>query len=257
MNIKKIITGGQSGIDEIGLRFAWDYSIPTGGTAPKDYKIQLPNGGIANNLLLKDKYRLKESYSSDYPVRTKANVQEADATILFGNDKSRGALLTINTCVAHKKPILINPRIELLQDWLKFHGFKIINIAGNRLSNNNCELMIDTYLKLKAAIAPEKMSFYQDWLQQLKPGDIVYMQDICKQECYYYPAQVVQPGIIFIGPWLQKAEYTNKGLVTKQDSKWQITFADKETKINSVKDSWFKKYSKILDNLSEYREQIS
>ena len=35
--IKKIISGGQTGADQIGLEVALSLGIPTGGTAPKGF----------------------------------------------------------------------------------------------------------------------------------------------------------------------------------------------------------------------------
>lgn len=61
--MEKVISG-----DQIGLAAAGVAGIPTGGVAPKGYMTEIgPSPQLAS-------WGLTESYSSDYRVRTRANV---------------------------------------------------------------------------------------------------------------------------------------------------------------------------------------
>jgi len=73
--LQRIISGGQTGIDQLGLEVARSFSISTGGLAPKGY---LTETGPAE--WLRD-YGLTEHTSSKYPPRTRANIQQSDGTI--------------------------------------------------------------------------------------------------------------------------------------------------------------------------------
>jgi hypothetical protein len=59
--IKKIISGGQTGVDRAALEFALKFNICHGGWIPKGY--------IAEDGPLPDKYQLQEMSTSSYPKR--------------------------------------------------------------------------------------------------------------------------------------------------------------------------------------------
>lgn len=125
--LKKIISGGQSGIDQIGLICARMCNIPTGGTAPKGYRTE-----HGSKYELRDLYDLKESHDWRYGPRTEKNVMDADATILFGDMNSAGSKMTLMYIHNHKKPYLTNPTSNELVDLIKANNIEILNIAGNR-----------------------------------------------------------------------------------------------------------------------------
>jgi len=122
----KIISGGQTGIDKLALEIAKEAGFNTGGTAPKGWKTE-----YGPDLTLKD-FGLKESWSSQYSPRTEANVKDSDGTVLYGDTRSRGSMITIEKCTKLKKPFIINPTdlelIEFIQKW----SIKELNVAGNR-----------------------------------------------------------------------------------------------------------------------------
>ena len=130
-----IISGGQTGADRAGLDFAISKDIKHGGWCPK--------GRLAEDGTIPEKYNLIETSTNLYPQRTKQNVKDSDATIIFtDNHMSRGALLTITCCKTLKKPHFIlpinhekdNAAIECLANWLKKIKPKVLNIAGARES---------------------------------------------------------------------------------------------------------------------------
>jgi|MudIll2142460700_1097286.scaffolds.fasta_scaffold155278_2 predicted Rossmann-fold nucleotide-binding protein len=128
----KIISGGQTGVDRAALDVAFEAGIPCGGWCPKGRKAE--DGPID------PKYPLKETKSEEYPVRTEANVIEADGTFVltFGRP-TEGTAFTIQAAVKHKKPYLlidlkkkINPLFAL--DWAKKRKIRILNVAGPKES---------------------------------------------------------------------------------------------------------------------------
>lgn len=124
--LKMIISGGQTGVDRIGLEEAVRIGIPTGGMAPKNWWTE--NG---SDLSLKD-FGLIESPVMGYGHRTKYNITKADGTVLFGDMSSPGSLQTIRSCIEKKKPYITNPHPWELAGWLEEHNIEILNIAGNR-----------------------------------------------------------------------------------------------------------------------------
>src|SRR3990167_9773333 len=78
MKIERIISGGQSGADQGGLLAGLYLSIPTGGWAPRGWRTE--NGPAP---WLAD-YGVREWSTSDYVGRTRANVEWADGTVIFG-----------------------------------------------------------------------------------------------------------------------------------------------------------------------------
>lgn len=72
--ITKLILGGQTGADR-GALAAIHCELPHGGWCPKGRKAE---GGI-----IPSKYHLSEMASPEYLPRTKANVFDSDATIIF------------------------------------------------------------------------------------------------------------------------------------------------------------------------------
>jgi hypothetical protein len=137
MIIEKIISGGQNGADLAGLEAARLLGIPTGGLAPKGYRVCNYDGSDGVNLELKTKYNLEESVSTAYPPRTRSNILHSDCTLWFGYEYSPGGKLTINTCQENEKTYIINGTIEEIIDCIKLNNCKIVNVAGNRTSEFN------------------------------------------------------------------------------------------------------------------------
>lgn len=126
--VKKVISGGQTGADRIGLEIAKELGIETGGTAPKYFKTE--NGSDKS---LKD-FGLVEDDSSDYNPRTEKNIIDSDGTVIFGNTKSAGSKLTIQLLKKHTKKYIENPTIEKLKEFIIENNIEVLNVAGNRAS---------------------------------------------------------------------------------------------------------------------------
>ena len=126
--IERIISGGQSGIDRLGLEVAQQLNIPTGGTAPKSFRTE--NG---SDFSLKE-FGLVEDFSYNYNSRTEKNVVNSDGTVIFGNISSPGSKQTIFLLKKHKKEYLTNPTSTELKEFVIENDIKILNVAGNRAS---------------------------------------------------------------------------------------------------------------------------
>jgi hypothetical protein len=140
--IIKIISGGQTGVDEAGLLVGRDLGIETGGSAPEGW---LREGGADRETLEGfglQQYREhkggKINAAKAYRERTIDNVQKSDGTILIAeNPDSPGSKLTREVAKREGKPFLeitdpdrYDPE-ELLQ-WVKDNGIEVLNVAGNR-----------------------------------------------------------------------------------------------------------------------------
>lgn len=90
-----IISGGQTGVDQAALRAARRHGIPTGGWVAKGWRTEDgPAPWLAD-------FKLEETLSSSYTLRTKLNIDRADATlILIGSldDLRGGTALTLSLC---------------------------------------------------------------------------------------------------------------------------------------------------------------
>lgn len=135
MNLTKIISGGQTGVDRLALDVAIEAKFEHGGFCPKDRRAE--DGPIP------ERYQLEELGTSNYQVRTRRNVEEADATVIFmDTDESPGSRLTIRTCRDLGKPYYwiriadtdasIDHHVQMVAELLEASGAKVLNVAGTR-----------------------------------------------------------------------------------------------------------------------------
>ena len=145
----KIISGGQTGADFIGLQMAKELGLETGGTAPPNFiKSEMRDGKwvkMGKPELLKS-FGLKEgkgvkktgrygSYTDVFSHRTEQNVLNADLTLIYtveGEHNSPGTKATRNFARKHGKKFLQNPTPEEILQYMRTNEVTTINIAGNR-----------------------------------------------------------------------------------------------------------------------------
>jgi hypothetical protein len=137
MNIKKIISGGQTGADRAALDFAIDNDIPHGGWVPK--------GRLAEDGVIPKRYDVNETESPDYNVRTEKNLMDSDGTLIMSHGEiTGGSALTKVLARKHKRPCLhidLNrvPEFEAaveIMNWIRQHGVETLNVAGSRASKD-------------------------------------------------------------------------------------------------------------------------
>ena len=131
--IEKVISGGQTGVDRAGLDVALELGLLHGGF--------IPAGRLAEDGEVPLKYDLVELASRNYPVRTRANIREADATLILTPPPplSRGTRLTCKLAQEMKKPWwAADPRkadaLEKVVAWIREVDPVILNVAGPRES---------------------------------------------------------------------------------------------------------------------------
>lgn len=132
MNLKRVISGGQTGADQAGLRAAKIFGLETGGWLPKGCRTL---DGPRFDLLTD--FNMVEHISSSYAPRTEANVRDSDATIRFATTfSSAGEICTKKAINWYKKPsksINTNNPIDVAEIalWIKENNFETLNVAGN------------------------------------------------------------------------------------------------------------------------------
>ena len=132
----KIISGGQTGADQGGLIAAEQCRMRTGGWAPRGWKTE--SGPM--QFLLEKRFGLRQTNDYEYPVRTKLNIEDSDATVLFLEGESKGTALTINVCRDYHKPIFIVDKYDRrtmirFMQWLENKRVVTLNVAGNTESS--------------------------------------------------------------------------------------------------------------------------
>ena len=130
--IKKIVSGGQTGVDRAGLDAAMEAGIPAGGYCPK--------GRLAEDGAIPERYPLTELSSEKYASRTEKNVVESDGTLVLNSGAlTDGTKATVDFAIEHGRPYLVLqlddlPRVEDCLGWIKEHDIRVLNIAGPRES---------------------------------------------------------------------------------------------------------------------------
>lgn len=135
MNALRVVSGGQTGVDRAALDAALAAGVPCGGWCPE--------GRIAEDGPIAERYPLTELPGSGYVERTRANVVDSDGTvILHGDVLEGGTLMTRDFCESHGKPCLVIARettdetaaAAALADFVRHHGIHTLNVAGPRAS---------------------------------------------------------------------------------------------------------------------------
>ena len=131
--VKRIISGGQTGVDRAGLDVAMRLGMGTGGCCPAN---RLAEGGA-----IPDRYdTLTETRSSSFKQRAGLNVRDSDATLMLNSGSLEGGTeLTVAYARGQKKPYLMiqldaTPSITDVADWLQEVNPDVLNIAGPRES---------------------------------------------------------------------------------------------------------------------------
>lgn len=132
---KRIVSGGQTGVDRGALDFAIKHRYPHGGWAPAGRKAE--DGCIPR------KYQLTELPAAGYIKRTRRNVEDSDGTLIVTlGDLEGGTLATRKFAERQAKPCL-TVQLDAVEtaeaarnilDWLRTHTIETLNVAGPRES---------------------------------------------------------------------------------------------------------------------------
>jgi hypothetical protein len=136
MPLKRIVSGGQTGVDRGALDAALAAGFPCGGWCPADRAAE--DGTIAN------RYPVVELADAGYRERTIQNVVDSDATlIVYFGDLHGGTELTMLACIRRERPYRLVDgaeigaarAAEIALAFVAKHAASILNVAGPRASH--------------------------------------------------------------------------------------------------------------------------
>ena len=131
--LELVMSGGQTGADQAGLRIAKQFGIPTSGWMPLDWQT-----GAGPRPDFEQLYGMKCLHHGGYRERTEANVRLSNGTIRFAADfNSMGEKCTLNAINDNNKPYMdidINNPVSttIVAKWIREKNIKKLNIAGNK-----------------------------------------------------------------------------------------------------------------------------
>jgi hypothetical protein len=153
LSLRKIVSGGQAGVDRAALDAALELGLPCGGWCPR--------GRRAEDGPIPPRYPLTETPTASYPQRTEWNVRDSDGTlVLHLGYRDRGTGLTLRLAGRYRRPSL---EVDLrrpgepatLRDWAAREGVAVLNVAGPRESRNP-GVHDAAFLFLLAALRPRR-----------------------------------------------------------------------------------------------------
>ena len=194
-NVRRIISGGQTGADEGGLQAGQDLGLEVGGWMPEGFAREgMTAGSRINDTEFGTRYGMQEAprgrthvgmdwrgtpwtyrpYTRPYRwgPRTIANATDADGTLWIGSTNSAGYTLTRRSVVDDRGHMFIvntdrvnidDPEVrEGFLAWLRENNVETLNVAGNRHSSNP-QLGSDTRRFLNEVLGgPEHRPAYLD-----------------------------------------------------------------------------------------------
>lgn len=128
----RIVSGGQTGVDQAALSFAMEWGLPCGGWCPK--------GRLAEDGLIPMCFPVQEADSELPRVRTELNVLDSDGTLVISTGSPQdGTPLTIELANKHGRPMYVvdvNLPIEkrAFRHWIESNEIRVLNVAGPRES---------------------------------------------------------------------------------------------------------------------------
>ena len=130
--VRKVVSGGQTGVDRAALDVARELGIPCGGWCPR--------GRRAEDGPIPEGYPLRETPSAAYPERTAWNVRDSDGTLILTRGRPRGGTaLTVSLARRAAKPALVadlqgGVSVSDIRAFLAEHTIHVLNVAGPRES---------------------------------------------------------------------------------------------------------------------------
>src|SRR5262245_38159787 len=133
--LRKIVSGGQTGVDRGALDAALAARFPCGGWCPE--------GRLAEDGAIADCYPITVLAGAGYEERTLRNVLDSDGTAILCPGKLEGGTrLTAEYCAGHGKPCLVidahaalpNEAAREIAAFIGRERIRVLNLAGPRAS---------------------------------------------------------------------------------------------------------------------------
>jgi hypothetical protein len=137
MGLRKIVSGGQTGVDRGALDAALACGFPCGGWCPA--------GRLAEDGAIPTRYPVVELAGADYAKRTRQNVLDSDGTLVIHlGEITGGTLKTVRLCERFERPFLavdglstsVNEVAAKAAAFVEARGIRVLNVAGPRESDH-------------------------------------------------------------------------------------------------------------------------
>ncbi|XOV92528.1 MAG: putative molybdenum carrier protein [Bacteroidota bacterium] len=137
MSIEKIISGGQTGVDQAALQAAIDSGIEHGGWCPP--------GRVCEDGIIPNRFRLKETPEARSPeapniprsLRTEWNIRDAEASLIILPERmppDPGTSWALKMAEKYQKPyFMVDPTTDVLQftkDWIRSNQIRVLGVGG-------------------------------------------------------------------------------------------------------------------------------
>jgi hypothetical protein len=142
--LSKVISGGQTGVDQAALRAARDCGLEIGGWCPPGRVCEA--GLIPAEFPLRETEQERSSDAPDVPrsQRTEWNVRDSDGVLVLAEDGNRSGCPTISDvgtkwamqCAKrYGRPLFLcdvsDPNAkERVQEWLRLNEIKVLSVGG-------------------------------------------------------------------------------------------------------------------------------
>jgi hypothetical protein len=137
---RRLLSGGQTGVDRAALDFALSRGVPCGGWCPA--------GRWAEDGTIPARYPLRETPSPDPAERTAWNVRDSDATLVLYRERLRGGTqltvgearrqgrpcLTLDLSTRPASDLVVPGGVDALRRWIRALRPAVLNVAGPRES---------------------------------------------------------------------------------------------------------------------------
>ena len=133
--VRRIVSGGQTGVDEGALDAALELGIEHGGWCPR--------GRRSERGTIPARFALTETETANYAERTRLNVRDSDGTLIIHRGPlTGGTRLTRDVARRLDKPVMLvdleSTPIDLraVRRWIDAHRIEVLNVAGPRESTS-------------------------------------------------------------------------------------------------------------------------